>query len=441
MRFFAITLRAPRSATTDMMPKAFQSGNRTMRLGIFGITSFLLWSAVGLCQEKEDKPWRGHAIAKSGNPIQGLNLADVNGDDRVDLLVTRKDEPLMILLQPENVREKGKAWRGISLGKANKGAGQPHLIPAAGGSAQLLVVPSGSRLDVYQVPAGGGAEIYDSKAWKNFEIPMPNGLGNLKEGRVHDLDGNGQVDVILGGDEEGDHLVALSPGSHFWLPSYWDIRVLVEDARMTSIDVRDLDGDGDADVAWAHRMHDNFAQWAVNPGKALAETEEPWERHRTSESGKFITDLEAAEFVQPQLPDHPLFLTTGINGRVRYYYRMGEGIQARVGYNFSDTQSGSTIDTLAVADVDQDELLDLVMNLRTRDDERMALLWMSSATPLDAVPLDEYYTVITPVAHGDRFKHLMARDVDGDGDVDVIANQAADNAGSDLWWYENPLKE
>jgi hypothetical protein len=206
-------------------------------------------------------PWVVHSISVPGQPgfqqfDHGLGLADVDGDGRRDVLT-----PDGFYAAPLDRRASpwpfhAASWRGSSP-FGPQGAAQMHAQDVDGDGDRDVFTSSPHAYGVWwweQTPAG---------AW--IEHPISNAFSQSHALELHDIDGDGLRDVITG-KRWYAHGPSGDPGSQepavlvWFRPSIGPSGVTFERQLIhgdsgvgTQFVVRDLDGDGDADVVTSNK--------------------------------------------------------------------------------------------------------------------------------------------------------------------------------------------
>jgi hypothetical protein len=181
-----------------------------------------------------DASFRGTTAAISNNSGSALVLADLNGDDRLDL-VGLGNESIVVALNDGLGRFPVSEWVPIAV--------TPFDIAAAdvNGDGFVDIVTANPTSQDVSVLLGNGAGLFAPER-RFFVGSFARYLA------VGDFNSDGRADVVVAnGDESSEVSVLLGSGEAIFEPE----RRLEVSSRAFAVAVADLDGDGDGDLAIA----------------------------------------------------------------------------------------------------------------------------------------------------------------------------------------------
>jgi len=409
-----------------------------------------------------------------GDNVDAILVADVDGDDRGDLIA----QALPDILWVEAVDERGETWhirkvaeapktghvnsQGFALGQLISG-GRPEIVLASGEGIYYYEIPqnpasapwprtlvtreaSDEGLDVADIDGDGLADFVAAKGaeyvawWRN-----PGGTGDAwirhiigttepydaDRIKAADIDGDGRMDVVV----TQERVPGKEPdASLYWFrqpegatSENWPRQRLITEYSLNSLDTADIDDDGDIDIITAeHKGPDLRLQLLENDGRGnflVREIDRGKESHLGALSADLDGDgdLDIVSIAWDKYRDLHVWRNDSPEARARVCWRQlsnDDGAFARAGV-------GSQSSAL-VFDVDKDGRDDFVI---AGWDPHTSMVWFRSKADGP-----ERYLI------DDRRSHIeaggVAFDIDRDGDLDIV--QGGSWNTNEVWWWENP---
>jgi hypothetical protein len=245
-------------------------------------------------EQPEAGAWTRHHVVTQYS-MNNLDVADVDGDGDSDLITSEHKGPRLELQLWEN---DGAGWftkHVLDSGKEN------HLgtqLADLEGDGDLDIV--GAGWDQYQFMHLWRNDRIDSRfAWKRLstergELPMTNGSNQQTASLVVDVNNDGVNDIII-----TDRSVAPAVVGLIHVGEGWERHII--DAEQVLIEAggaaHDIDGDGDTDIVFGGESRSNEIWWWENPYPDLR-PDRSWDRHTIKHSGgskhhdQMFTDLD-----------------------------------------------------------------------------------------------------------------------------------------------------
>ncbi len=419
----------------------------------FYLVSAVLGLAQGLVAQDDADPgqWKAHAHTPFEAQLDALQVTDANLDEKPDLLISlREPNSFGIGLNAISAERKDLPWRFLPLTPTEEKEeerahyGRAQALTLNPGQSPAIILPAANQgAMVYLAPSGGLSEFLSPKNWNRFQLAggEQQQVVPLRYSVKGDFVGDDKPEVVMASDERGKSGVfLLKPGNAFWMPGYWDVRMLNGDVITRTPAAQDMDEDGDTDIVYLPQGgKPKDLAWLENPGET-ADPSQAWEIHTFSSPQAFITSLHAADFEHPDVPAPVRLVASDLTGNILYFYRENGEWAGKVIHTLKLVARGSRTDYMVLADMDGNGELDVLANCRTQsgDPAEGYLVWFPVSTPADTVITADNSHRVARIDHGDPAPIFDTGDFDADGDLDVIADLARRNANAQLVWFENP---
>jgi len=349
--------------------------------------------------------WTEHPVATEFNGAASAHAADVDGDGDVDLLGAGLFEDAISWW--ENIDGQGTLWsEHLVEGDLNEAQSVYAADVDGDGDIDVLGAIGGPDEIAWWENVGG-----DGTIWTKHLVVT--GFFGADAVRAADVDSDGDID-ILG--------AASSVSDITWWENtdgtgtIW-IQRLVDGSfgGAKSVEVADIDGDGDLDILGAAQSADEISWWENLNGAGTAWTKNVVANLFDSTFSAYPADVDGDG-------DIDVLGASFGDDEVAWWENDGTGttwIEHLVGDDFLDARS------VYAADLDGDGDIDVLGAAEGADD----ITWWEN---LDGIGLG---WAEHPIAQEfDTVRFVSAADIDGDGDPDVLG--AARN-GDEISWWEN----
>lgn len=294
--------------------------------------------------------------------------------------------------------------------------------------------------DAFDVNGDGWVDILSgSKLLLNPGNPKNNPFAEHEVGTTYshdtefaDVNGDGKMDAIANGDQVGLLWYEIPPDVKQPWPQHVIAPASAHEVHggVSPHAVGDIDGDGDPDVVTAQVWYENV------DGEGLS-----WTPHENIDFGeRHQYGLAVRTWVGDLDGDHDLDVVQAEadnpDGRVAWFENDGRGHWTR--HMIKDEGDRQDFHSLAVADFDQDGDVDVFAGggPLSAQGQHKSYLWENTAGPTGRPTSEKWieHVVVQKPVH-----EVAAADVDGDGDIDLVAKPW--NVGNEHFYLRNMTAE
>lgn len=445
----------------------------------FALVAGVLTVTAVRAQDAVRQPWKMHHIHDDFLFANSLSPGDLNGDGFTDYTVIDENAGIYsILLHPGKGKDPRQLWQRIIIGKNGNpeysypgdldGDGNVDIVGLSGDDTGR---GGASGIEIFWGP--GKEKLADANAW-TYSGFMPG-----SEGRQYvfvecrDINQDGAMDIVGGGRR---HIINRSLAGIFWYEApknkadrrdlrKWTRHYIDEQTPSGHAFIfHDVDQDGDEDIVdanadWDTPDQDEELLWYENPGKASPAQGQPWKKYTVFRRREFYSKAQVGvgdvdkdgltDMVVQIQNDVLLFLKKSVKPTVTW---------ERINIPKPEITQWISRPTKLI-DLNQDGRLDVVGMLIPLDGvlpkEKASVFWMEYEG--DKPGKDNWKTHAIKWAdgsntrshaRGEKWDHCRFADVDGDGDMDIVANaeehfENVDGKNKPIFaiiWFENPLK-
>lgn len=415
--------------------------------------------------------WNIHDIDNPGYLIpNGLDPADANGDGQDDYVTNYEwDGKMRVAFYPDsgNINDE---WPATTIGSIENaenavfgdfdGDGDPDVVVAHGEEL-------GAQSGVFFIWNPGGSDAEDGKNWaQSVDIDSTIGQGHFHCVSGKDIDEDGNLDVVLGGrgvDPQAglNWIEAPSEEADRSDPSKWMLHEIDSDLESGhGFIFGDIDNDGDDDIAicnsdWDTADSEEAVIWYENPGAGIPAQQDEWIKHTIYQGEEFYSKEQVTlyDFTGDGYPE----IVMQIVGYIYYFENPGAG-GGDEDWTLTKIEKPNGIEwrgrTITIGDINNDGKQDIIGALMHKNGyfpKRLSAVWWMEYSGMD--PKTAEWTLHTIKYadgffglgkwNGEKWDQMHLRDVDADGDIDIVANVEEFHSLGFCYmavvWFENPL--
>ena len=390
--------------------------------------------------QAQEQIWNRHVIDSALTGADGVRLADVNGDNLMDIATGWEEggyTKVYLHPGPSLVRKK---WPSVIVGRTPSVEDAVFADLNDDGAIDVVSSTEGKNKKIYLNWAPKDPVDYlDSSKWNTQVLPASDGLMQWMFALPVDLDGKNGIDIIAGAKNREAKIGWFeAPLNSMNLPD-WKWHPISEATWVMSLMVSDMDNDGDPDIVTSDRKTGgtNGVRWLENPGKITGQ-KRPWNNHFIGAQGLEVMFMDLADLDGDGLED--AVVTEYTNQKVVFMKRLNASGLNWKSYSIDIPKAAGRAKAVKVGDINGDGKPDLVLSSNTlKESGKVGLVWMSFiGAPTD--PDWAWHELSGPVGY--KFDRIELLDLDGDGDLDVLTceeNYGTDSKGLGVIWYENPF--
>ncbi len=377
--------------------------------------------------------WIRHTIDGSSRGADGVRLADLNGDGRLDIATGWEEGGVVrVYLQPAAKRV-ASGWPSISVGRV--ASPEDAVLVDADQDGRLDVISScegrNRTMYVHWAPRVGGA-LGKSSEWRTEAIGVTVKQQSWMFAVPLAADRSG-VSIVTGSKGARAAVGLLQTGSRPRDPRTWTYTQLCDAGWIMSLRAVDIDGDGDRDIVFSDRKRPyRGVWWLENPRRpnGTASAEQIWKRHLIGGADSEVMFLDLADLNGDSQLD---IVVATRHGVILVFESSGGGLKWKRSEipNPCGAPHGKAV---AIGDIDGDGDLDLVHTVNNHGKrEHRGVTWLERR---QASGETVWTTHDISGIEGVKFDRIELLDLDGDGDLDVLTCEERNNLG--VIWYENP---
>jgi len=379
-----------------------------------------------------EKSWARHTIDDSSRGADGTRLGDVNHDGHPDIVTGWEQGGVTrVYINPGPAKAKAK-WPAVTVGKTPNVEDAVFVDLDNDGATDVVTCCEGRTrtMFVHWAPKEK-ARYLDPKAWTTEALPASAGRMMWMFAVPARVEGRHGAGVIAGGKGKEAAIGCFrSPANPRDLTA-WTWHPIHKVGWVMSIGFVDVSGDGWPEFLASDRKGPTRGVfWLENVGTG---SDDVWKRHDIGGKGREVMFLDYADLDGDRLRDVVVATKPRDILFCRRLTKDGLRWQERP---IRMPDSAGTAKAVAVGDIDGDGRADLVFSCEHAEPPRSGVMWLRNAADTFASADWPAHDISGP--EGVKFDLVVLRDLDGDGDLDILTCEERHNLG--VIWYENPAR-
>ena len=357
--------------------------------------------------------WTEHIVDAAFNTARSVVAADIDSDGDIDVIAAAQTDNDIAWW--ENTAGDGTAWTKRDVDTNFPAVVSVNSADVDGDGDMDILGAAASADDVawWENTAGDGT------AWTKRVVDA--NLDGAFDVNTGDMDGDGDLDVLAAARDAGDIAWWENTVGDGTTWTKHDVDTAVTSAR--SAIAADMDGDGDLDVLGTGYTNDDVAWWENTASDGTA-----WTKHDvnvTTVDDHFFRPLDAIATDMDSDGDMDIVAVAFTDDTVAWWENTDT-----VGTTWVKRTVNSTFDgaySVTTSDLDSDGDFDIIASANADD----TISWWAN----DTIHRSATYPSAGKIDIDDAFagvRSVITADIDGDGDLDALG--AAFTADSIAWW-------
>ena len=402
-----------------------------------GMRNLILFFIVVSLSAQAQSPWKLHVIDNSLSGADGVKLADINNDNRLDIVTGWEEGGITKLyLQPEAKMVEEK-WPVVILGKTPDVEDAVFADMNNNGKPDVVSCSEGVTKKIF-VHWNLGKNVLQPENWKQEVLPASDGLMMWMYAEPLQVDKRYGIDLIAAGKNENAALGWFEAPDKAGKLSNWKWHPISPVGWVMSILKKDMDNDGDTDILITDRRGIlRGCRWLENPGPGEAQAKS-WKNHFIG-----VQNLEAMFMCMIDINGDGLedaIVAERTNNTIKICTRVDQQGLLWKEQSIPIPASTGNAKSVGVGDIDLDGIYDFIVSTETGKQVKNGLIWLNGKS-LTVSKKAEWQNISE--RHISKYDKVELIDLDRDGDLDVLIceeNFGANSDGLGVVWYENPFK-
>ena len=377
--------------------------------------------------------WQRHTIDDQSRGADGVRLADMNGDGRLDIATGWEEGGITRVYVHPGAALVRQPWPAVTVGNTS------HVEDAV-----WVDLDRDGVLDVVSSCEGTTRQLFihwaptDMARWQEEDRWLTQAFPALAAEQqmwmfavALQVDGRHGVDLVLGSKGPRASVGWLEAPENPRDVAAWHYHRWIDAGWIMSLLTLDVDGDRDLDILLSDRKGSHTGvRWLENPGTGTS-IRDRWAVHEVGGRGREPMFLDVGRLDAK----HPFdIVVADRRGGLIWFWQDPQAAAIKWRSQEIARPAGcGTPKAVALGDMDLDGQEDIVFSCEAARNQS-GVRWLSR----DTSALGRWRDHEISGTAGTKFDRLELVDLDEDGDLDVLTCEETENLG--VIWYENPAK-
>ncbi|MEM7371366.1 MAG: VCBS repeat-containing protein [Bacteroidota bacterium] len=388
--------------------------------------------------------WKMHTIDNSSKGADGAKLTDVDGDGLLDILVGWEQGHHTRLYHHPGLGQAMQPWSYVEVPSPNVEDAQAVDLNGDG-FMDVVSCSEGEHMRIsFHFSPANETEYWHSDKWRSVDVPCTVGRSRWMFVRPMDVDGKHGIDLIIGSKHPNGTIGWLESPKHPEEVDAWVYHEISPAGWIMSIEVVDMDGDQQRDVLISDRKGSNKGlKWFKHPGHSSDLLERAWPVVQIGLEDKEPMFLDIWKHPRLDTASEMIWVATHKSG---FYGFLPDG---DFGYSWKEfhfdfpKQAGTIGKSIAIGLMNHPTNPAFVTTYEgagQSSSRQSGVMLTTVELSADNIRIVKHKRISD--GSGSKFDFAQLVDMDGDGDLDVLTCEEANNAtagdGLGVIWYENP---
>lgn len=382
------------------------------------------------------EPWACHTIDSGSRGADGVRLADVNGDGRMDIATGWEEGGVTRLYLHPGPQKVRKPWPAVTVGRTPSVEDAVITDLDGDGAFEVISCCEGRTKSIFiHQQSGDTPDLLAAQTWRTAALPASRDKMQWMYAVAMQVDGEQGVDLLAAGKNVAAKLgwFQAPPNPGQW--DQWKWHAICPVGWVMSIIPIDMDGDGDTDPLITDRRGKlRGCRWLENPGPGEAQRK-PWASHAVGDTAGEVMFCKIGDVDGDGLED---VIVPIINKGLKLCRRLDRGGKRWQTLSIPLPDEIGRLKAAAVGDFNGDGRADLALTSGMAGGKH-GVYWLEQ--PAGGLDRPWPAHAISGRQRGIKFDRIELIDLDADGDLDLLTCEEREGGGGmGVIWYENPLK-